>query len=69
MLCLGLGLDATPPLFLHHYCTCSGKKVGWLSLVNQFKNRLLDPYTSSYKHFKEHFFQSEGLVGRLVLRV
>jgi len=28
MLCLGLGLTATPALFLHHYCTRPGKKVG-----------------------------------------
>jgi len=34
MLCLGLGLTATPALFLHHYCTRPGKKVGWLSLVS-----------------------------------
>jgi len=56
-LCLGLGLTATPALFLHHYCTRPGKKVGWLSLVNQNKNRLLASYTSSYKHFKETFFR------------
>jgi len=57
MLCLGLGLTATPALFLHHYCTRPGKKVGWLSLVSQNKNRLLAPYTSSYKQFKETFFK------------
>jgi len=57
MLCLGLGLTTTPALFLHYYCTRPGKKVGWLSLVSQNKNRLLDPYTSSYKNFKETFFK------------
>ena len=53
----GLGLNATPPLFLHHYCTRSGKKVSWLSLLSQSKNRLLNPFSSSYKHFKETFFK------------
>jgi len=34
MLCMRLGLNTTPPLFLHHYCTCPTKKVEWLSLDN-----------------------------------
>jgi len=57
MLCLGLGLTTTPALFLHHYCTRPGKRVGWLSLVSQSKNRLLNPYSSSYKFFKDTFFK------------
>jgi len=57
MLCLGLGLMATPTLFLHHYCTRPGKKVGWLSLVSQNKNHLLSPYSSSYKFFKDTYFE------------
>ena len=57
MLCLGLGLTATPVIFLHHYCTRPGKKVGWLSLVSQNKNRLLGPYSSSYKCFKDTYFK------------
>ena len=51
MLCLALGLTATLASFLHHYCTRPGKKVDWLSLVSQNKNRLLNPHSSSYKFF------------------
>jgi len=57
MLCLGLGLNATQPLFLHHYCTRRGKKVGWVSMVSQSKNRLLNLFSSLYKCFKETFFK------------
>jgi len=57
VLCFGLGLTTTRALFLHHCCTRPGTKVGLLSLVSQSKNRLLSPFSSSYKHFKETFFK------------
>jgi len=55
-LCSALGLKATPSIFLHHYCTHLGKKVGWLSFASRSGNRLLDPFTSFYKNFKDGFF-------------
>jgi len=33
--CSALAIIPTVPLFLHHYLTWPGRKVGWLSLVSQ----------------------------------
>ncbi|RDX91094.1 hypothetical protein CR513_26965, partial [Mucuna pruriens] len=33
------------------------EKVGWTSLSNRPKRRLLKPFSESYKLFKDHFFR------------
>jgi len=57
ILCATLEITLTPPLFLHHYVTRPEKKVNWLFLVSEPRNRLLDLYTLPYKHFKDDIFK------------
>ena len=51
-----LDLKPTPRSFLHFFGTRPGDRIGWVSLVGQSKNSFLNPFTTSYKRFKEGFF-------------
>ncbi|KAL2331747.1 hypothetical protein Fmac_019328 [Flemingia macrophylla] len=72
VLCLGLGVTPTAPLFLHFYSCKSGYdseegyssrqgenevKAKWISLFRIPKRELLESFTSSYKNFKNGFFR------------
>jgi len=52
-----LSLRATARSFLNFFGTRPGDRIGWLSLVDQSKNSLFAPYTTSYKNFKTSFFK------------
>ena len=64
LFCSTLAIISTIPLFLYHYLTRPGRKVGWLSLVSHPRNCLFKPYLTSYKFFKDTFvkisFESGG---------
>jgi len=55
--CAALGLTPTIPLFFTHYQSRPRRKVGWLSLISQALNCLFNPFSSSYKHFKDTFIK------------
>ncbi|XP_029126313.1 uncharacterized protein LOC114915601, partial [Cajanus cajan] len=55
-LCLALGLQPTPHLFLHFYTSRPTKKAKWLSLIRH-NDCLLQPFTTSYKKFKVGFMK------------
>lgn len=45
------------PKFLHHYTIKENKKGYWISLTGIPDKVVIEPYTTSYKNFKGHFFQ------------
>ncbi|KAL2337074.1 hypothetical protein Fmac_011520 [Flemingia macrophylla] len=72
VLCIGLGVTPTAPLFLHFYSCKPGYeteegysskqgqaegKAKWISLFRIPKRELLESFTSSYKNFKNGFFR------------
>jgi len=51
-------LHPSPHVFLSYYSARPANPVRWVSLVSQSHNVLFTPFSSSYKYFKDYFFQN-----------
>ncbi|KOM57374.1 hypothetical protein LR48_Vigan11g040700 [Vigna angularis] len=57
VLCRAIGIRSTVGLFLHFFRCRPGEKKGWVSLISEPGNALLELYLQSYRGFKDKFFK------------
>lgn len=57
MLCDEFFITPIAPKFFHDYNVKQNKKGGWVSLISNLGRVVINPFTFSYKDFKDHFFQ------------
>lgn len=57
VLCYEFFIIPIAPKFLHHYSMKENEKGGWISLTGITDKGIIDPFTTSYKDFKGHFFR------------
>ncbi|KOM38015.1 hypothetical protein LR48_Vigan03g139700 [Vigna angularis] len=57
LLCRALGIRPTVGLFLYFFRCRPGATKGWVSLISEPGNALLELYLQSYRNFKEKFFK------------
>ncbi|RDY09164.1 hypothetical protein CR513_06507, partial [Mucuna pruriens] len=63
VLCRGLKLIPSAPVFLSNYTVRMGKKVGWVSLAPLPNTSLFNAYTMTYKGFKGRFIKIQAVGG------
>ncbi|KOM34658.1 hypothetical protein LR48_Vigan02g080800 [Vigna angularis] len=56
-LCQAVGIRPTVPLFLHFFRCRPVAKKGWVSLISESENALLELYVQSYRGFKNQFLK------------
>ncbi|KOM28781.1 hypothetical protein LR48_Vigan583s003200 [Vigna angularis] len=57
VLCRAIGIRPTVGLFLHFFRCRPVEKKGWVSLISEPGNALLELYLQSYRGFKDKFFK------------